>query len=338
MTESTRKQLRVGLVGIGNQCQEILIPSIQQCECADIVAVCDIDKSKARNVAHHLCLEDIYISYFDMLENEHLDAVVVSSTPSVHFLVAKAALERSLPVFVEKPPTSSLDELNTLIALADDKHTLTSVGMNFRYSDPIKRLKASVLKQELGQPICISIHHFCNKPTLPIWNEMSLSRSYLLAQTIHSIDLLLFLSGSVPRQHFAYCYYQSPTILLNVGIIFENGTIGTLVTGNTSPHFIFDIEVITQRLETITINDLWEMSVTFPTGSAELIGKNKGWRFNWNPSPLNSGYSRAGYANELASFFNCIFQQVPSISSFSKLKPTYQLLEQLDSFLQMNAI
>jgi len=65
-----------------------------------------------------------------LLALPELDAVIISSTPNVHFAQAKAALERGLHVLIEKPMTLRASESEELIALADRK------GVQFLISCP----------------------------------------------------------------------------------------------------------------------------------------------------------------------------------------------------------
>ncbi len=73
----------VGVIGLGEQGWDNLLPSIAVLKNANIQAVCDLDSEKCMTAARNYGAKQ-YSNYMEMLDNEKLDAVVVASHPSVH--------------------------------------------------------------------------------------------------------------------------------------------------------------------------------------------------------------------------------------------------------------
>lgn len=71
--------------------------------------------------------------YFAMLENVPLDAVVIATPTKAHFPMVKAALDKGLHVFCEKPLTLSGPESQELAELAAGKGLRTQVGYHNRF-------------------------------------------------------------------------------------------------------------------------------------------------------------------------------------------------------------
>src|SRR3546814_15906269 len=69
-----------------------------------------------------------------MLKNDEIDAVIISATPeSTHYGMIKASLEAGKHVFVEKPISSTMEEADEVIALAQAKGLKFTVGYSQRF-------------------------------------------------------------------------------------------------------------------------------------------------------------------------------------------------------------
>ncbi|MFL5465577.1 MAG: Gfo/Idh/MocA family oxidoreductase, partial [Gemmatimonadaceae bacterium] len=62
------------------------------------------------------------------------DAVVIVVPTSAHFAVASAAIERGMHVFIEKPITTTLEEADALLELADKKSVMVQIGHIERFN------------------------------------------------------------------------------------------------------------------------------------------------------------------------------------------------------------
>jgi len=308
---------------------ENIIPSLLLIQQAKITVLCDIDLEKVRKACEWFGVENYYTDFNRMIENENLDAIVAVCYPQTHFTIAKRALERKIPVFVEKPPVVTTQELIQLCSMASSNNTITGVGMNFRYADPIKRIKEIIHNDIFGNIKHLSIKHYCNKPKEPMWGLKSLIRSFLLAQAIHPIDLIISFGDEV-NEIKTCSFYNSEMLLLNVVFTFKSGFIGHLTTGTCAPHFVFDMEIISDQSKIINLESLWNLQVSNNAQKTRLLNETKRWYDVWRPSPLNSGYSRSGYYNELHTFINSLLDGQQYSPSFCDLLPTYNAIDAIE--------
>lgn len=132
--------LRIGLVGIGAQMRENLLPSLLQMPDVRIVVACDNDTARAQGVHQFISGLPVVDNVPAMLDEVPLDAVVMACPPQVHRDMGLLAMKRGLSVFVEKPPRCALSELETLVAAANEANVAAGVGMNFRYAGPVRQL------------------------------------------------------------------------------------------------------------------------------------------------------------------------------------------------------
>jgi len=145
------EKVKVGIVGLGWVAQVVHLPILKKLDEAEIVAVCDRDKSRGRLVAEKFGIKSLYTDVTHMLESEQLDAVIVSTSTDSHKDVALAALKAGKDVLVEKPIARKYDEA---IAIADavklHKRKLM-VGMNHRFRPDTMLLKSFLEAKELGK-------------------------------------------------------------------------------------------------------------------------------------------------------------------------------------------
>src|SRR5438445_259632 len=94
------KVLVTGLGGIG---QIAHLPLLTKMEEVEIAAVCDSDKSKAKNIAAKYTVKKFYTDNEAMLNDVKADCLIVASPTNFHRDTAIKAFEKSLHVLVEKP-------------------------------------------------------------------------------------------------------------------------------------------------------------------------------------------------------------------------------------------
>src|SRR6185295_7411093 len=85
-----------------------------------------------------------------MLENEAVDLVVIATPVHTHFALAKQALSKGKHVLVEKPLTSSVEEAEELVELAQKNGVVLMVDHTFVYHPAVEKLNDVIRRGELG--------------------------------------------------------------------------------------------------------------------------------------------------------------------------------------------
>lgn len=321
--------VRTGFIGVGEQGLTNLLPALVQAENAKLVAVCDADVNKAQRAAHKFGVEHHYNDYREMIEKNKLDALVVACPPQVHYEISLYAMERNINVFIEKPPCVTTAQLEALIAMAKVKQVHTGVGLNFRFATPFQRLQDIISKPEFGKVVHVQITHTANKPKLPLWGLTSTVRSFLLAQTIHSIDMAMTF-GQIIDDTTYFVKQVDGSMLITIQIAFRNGVTATILTGNMFPYFEFDLKVIGSESNIVSLNNMWHLCLEDGKKKVRFLDEGKRWKDLWNPSPLDSGYARSGYLGELEAFMQAIIDDRVFPASFESLIPTYRMIDMID--------
>src|SRR3990167_3250007 len=98
------EKVRIAVVGLGTIGQTIHLPILSKLPDAEIVAVCDVDASKAEFVARKYEIPRWYDGLESLLkQEEEIVGVDICTSTFTHVDVAVAALESKKHVLVEKP-------------------------------------------------------------------------------------------------------------------------------------------------------------------------------------------------------------------------------------------
>jgi predicted dehydrogenase len=121
---------------------------------AKLVAVCDVIKARADEAAKKYGVK-AYYSVKDLLANEELDAVSVSTggyeNGSWHFEPAMELMEAGKNVLVEKPLSNDINEARQMVATASRKGVYLGCDLN-HYFTPVAEKAAEYMKNgQIGE-------------------------------------------------------------------------------------------------------------------------------------------------------------------------------------------
>ena len=154
-------KIKVGLFGAGD-IADLHASGIKNCSSAQLVGLFDIDNQKAQQKSdNYNCLS--YDSAESMLKDPLIDAIFVLTPLEEHFNCAINSLNSGKHVLVEKPVSSSVDEIQQIREAADKAGKLCVPVHNYLYEDSILRTKELIDSGKLGDVVTIyilyNIHH-----------------------------------------------------------------------------------------------------------------------------------------------------------------------------------
>lgn len=146
------QKVRIAVVGLGTIGQTVHLPILSKIPEAEIVAVCDVESSKAEFVAKKYEIPRYYSDLEEMLKQEDaLDGVDICTSTFAHLDVALAALEAKRHILVEKPLARTNEETMKIVAAAKKHQRKVMVGMNNRFRPDAMILKSMIQGGELGK-------------------------------------------------------------------------------------------------------------------------------------------------------------------------------------------
>jgi scyllo-inositol 2-dehydrogenase (NADP+) len=139
--------VRVGILGYGAIGHEHNA-AIARTEGLELVAVCDPDASRVRAAQE---LAPGVRGVADLLAEDDVDLVIVSTPPATHADWALRCLEAGKAVVVEKPFCLTVEEADRQIAAAADRGLLLAVYQNRRWDPDYLALRQIVCSGALGE-------------------------------------------------------------------------------------------------------------------------------------------------------------------------------------------
>lgn len=140
--------IRTGLAAFGMSGQLFHAPFISTNPHFELTAIVEHSKNIA---ADYYPLARVVRTLDEMIAMEDIDLVVVNTPDSTHYDYAKKALMAGKNVVVEKPITTTLAQLDELIAIADERGLMLSAYQNRRYDSDFLTVKEVIAKGVLGR-------------------------------------------------------------------------------------------------------------------------------------------------------------------------------------------
>ena len=128
-------RLRLGLAGLGSMGRNHL-RNISNHPETTLTAVADPDPS-ALEAAVAQTQAQGFADPLEMIEKAQLDGVVVAAPTTYHLALAMAAIEKGVPVLVEKPIAASVEDALAIVAAAARRHVPVQVGHVERYNPAV---------------------------------------------------------------------------------------------------------------------------------------------------------------------------------------------------------
>ena len=145
--------MNVGIVGFGYWGQN-LVRNLKNTKNCNVTHIAELEIKKHEQI--HELYPDIEIESFDaIIKNSKIDAIVIATSVSSHYELAKAALENNKHVLIEKPIAYSEKNAEELIKLSKLKNKTLMVDHTYLYSGAVQEIKKLLDADLLGKILYI---------------------------------------------------------------------------------------------------------------------------------------------------------------------------------------
>ena len=205
-------EIRVGVIGVG-YLGKFHAEKYAAMDNVRLVGVADIDRSRAEDIAARLGSQS-FTDYRDLLRR--VDAVSIVVPTESHFKIGLEFLNHDTDVLIEKPMTTTLEQADELIDVAESRGRILQIGHLERFNPAVL-----ALKDIITHPMFIEAHR------LSIFKDRSTDVSVVLDLMIHDIDIILnIVNSEIKSIHAA----GAPVIcehadIANVRLQFESGCV-----------------------------------------------------------------------------------------------------------------
>ena len=232
-------KIRYAIIGSGTMGQEhirnlALIPD------ATVSAIADTDPGM-RAAAAALAGPDTraFDDSGDLLAADVADALVIATPNHTHVDFLMPALATGLPILVEKPLCTTMEDCRRVVDAANGRSAPVWVAMEYRYMPPVARLIEEVRAGTVGtlRMLAIREHRFPFLTKVGNWNRFARNTGgTMVEKCCHFFDLMrvivsaepvrVFASGAQDVNHLDERYGgETPDMVDNAFVIvdFENG-------------------------------------------------------------------------------------------------------------------
>lgn len=285
--DKNENQLNVGVIGAGWWATYAHIPGIINHDRAHLRAVHKRSLKRAEQVALDFDADYAFDDYKKLILMSNLDAVVVSSTPNVHYEQAKFALEHGKHVLIEKPMTISAGESQELCDLASQNGLQLLVSCPWHYTSHGIEARELIKQGELGRVKMISVlmtnpidnllkgidtsptHGMDDvymEPNKGSYNDPSIAGGgQIYCQVSHVGAYLSFLTGAMPEEVYAkFDQAGSENDIYDIlNVTLDNGTLVSIASTGATPRCTRNYEVRLYGTKGVLFLELWKGHMEF---------------------------------------------------------------------------
>ena len=128
---------------------------------------------------------------------ENPDIGVIANETSLHIPIAIKLAKEGLDLFLEKPLSNSIKDVEKLYAIVKKKKLITQMGCNLRFHPCIMKIKSLIEQQKIGKIISAQVQNCSYLPDFHRWEDYrksyaarkDLGGGVILTQ-IHEIDYM----------------------------------------------------------------------------------------------------------------------------------------------------
>lgn len=225
--------VRVGVIGVGHLGHhharvytEILG--------TQLVGVVDVNEERAASVGQALGVP----SFSDIdrfLDEASPDAVSIVVPTSQHFEIARKAMERKVHVLVEKPVTTTIEEAEQLLRMAEKQDLVLQVGHIERFNSAVQHVR-NVIKDPL----------LLQSRRLGPFSSRIGDVGVVLDLMIHDIDIILSLVPShiVSISAVGRSVQSQHEDIASAQIVFANGSMADVLVSRVSQRRLRQLEIM----------------------------------------------------------------------------------------------
>ena len=334
------KVAKIAVIGCGSHSFRNIFPTFQFLS-MELVALCDLNKEKALCYARKFGAKKVYSDYKKMLDKEQLDGVFLilgfdeTTGKPLYPKVACEILSRGIPVWMEKPPSATVEEVRQMTAAAKRGKTFAQIGFKKMFSPAIQKTLELMNSKEFGKLSSFAIDYPVDVPE-NIWNLNDPSARRFLDDFVHVASIIIYLFGK-PKETILFRTPDKGGIQV---LLYESGIKGViyLKKGVSSYAPLERLEIVGDNANLVLDNAI---NLTFftpanrgPYGRAidyfPIFGDGpKSYFPEFSLGQLyNKGLFLEGYYQEVRNFVECVIsKKSPLIANLGHALQVMQLYE-----------
>lgn len=277
--------LKVGWIGCGTHATQMLLPQFVRHD-VEIIALCDVDGTRLAQAGRQFGVKNLLSNAYELINTPGIDVVGMAVGPDQHLAFGKAALERGLPVFMEKPPAATAEGARELLKASERSGKPLVLGFMKRYSIGNRIAHNIIESGRFGRVLGLTGYYM----TAPTYFAGNVDYSgFFLHHCVHHMDLVSFLVSPVREINARKVEAAPGRILFHVDLGFECGAIGTIAMGTIqsrgTPVERIELMGDHQRLEVDDVVEVrWNRNPPFKTDDLAATLNDDVDTLTWKPN------------------------------------------------------
>ena len=192
------KQLKFGILSTSSIAPRFLA-ALRETGLAEAVALSSRSLEKAREKADQWGVPVAYGSHMQLLEDENVNIVYISTVNAQHYPWAKAALEHGKHVICEKPCTTSAVQTSELFALAREKGLFLMEAEKMLFLPTLLEVRRRIQAGDLGEIYMAELSHSFPGSYNGWMFDAEAGGGPLLSSGIYAVHLLRWFFGPIAQ-------------------------------------------------------------------------------------------------------------------------------------------
>ena len=240
MSETNKKTIKWGIIGVGDVCEVKSGPALQNVEGSALIAVMRRNAELAEDFAKRHGVPRWYSNADDLINDPEVDAVYIATPPSTHQYYALKVAAAGKIVYVEKPMARTFAEAQIVLEACQKANVPLYVAFYRRALPNFMKIKELLEEKAIGEVRFVNISLY--KPLKPdiVGGSQSYDNwrsqpeiaggGYFHDLACHQLDALDFLFGPIVKangisKNQAGAYNADDIVIGNFE--FESGVLGT---------------------------------------------------------------------------------------------------------------
>ena len=198
--------LRYGIIGSGSMGREHIV-NLKIIDGVTVTAISDPNEGSRESAANLAGTSPKkFTDHKDLLNSGLVDAVVIASPNDTHVKVLEDALATDLPVFIEKPLATTVEDCQKIIDWDSKRSAITWMGLEYRFMPPVNEVIQRTKAGQVGKVHQVSIreHREPFYQKVDNWNRFTeRTGGTLVEKCCHYFNLMDLIVGEQPIRVYA---------------------------------------------------------------------------------------------------------------------------------------
>ena len=152
-----KKLIKIAIVGTGHIAEQFHLPAWIKNKNTEVVAICDTNIKKLNTASRKFKIKTKYLSLKEMIKNEEIDILSISTPPYMHFEQIMLAIKNNINVFSEKPFLIFEKHFNRIKKAIGEKKLVCTCALHQRFRPVSISIKKLLEKKIIGDIYYVNI-------------------------------------------------------------------------------------------------------------------------------------------------------------------------------------